>query len=971
MASNNIIMAVPSANTSVNYDLPANENAKLSFSPSDIDGLKLDGNGSLVISFVEGGNVTINNFQSFVDNGNTLTLADGTAVDPKLLFEGLGGINDNRAAANDLIKIGVPADGATEQVTLEKGQKYLLDFDLTETQGADMKNGQMVINFENGGKIVIANYEQAMKGADAPELNLASKTCIVTGDDLITNIQAMGKTATPEVAVVEEEKENVGRKSKVADADMEGKEDIGPGNATKLAYKAPEAEPTAEELAEIETAAGGAGRPAGGGYGFNSRPGTEPFQGKPDIGPLGQTQLSYEAPRLDPGRPFIDQPNNPPANSGPLAIGPAAKFIDETNLANGPVKTSGSISIDYGADGPGGVAPNGGFSSGGSQTGGQLSSNGVPIVVTVVGNSYVGTTLNGVKVFQLDIDPTDGDFDFTQFEQLDHANGNDANDQIVLNFGLTARDGDGDSVGTTVQIVVADDAPTASGATGEVDETKLSPVEVTGNLTVDFGQDGAGTIVTTGSFEASGSVKGGVLMSSGVPIVVESTPSGYLGRVGSATGPVAFELTLNQQTGAFTYTQRVNLDHADNNDENDIITLTFGTNVVDYDGDKAPAPIIINIKDDAPTWYDCGCPGKPTPGNAEEIVDETFLANGSLVRTGQLVAEFGADKPGTYEFKDGSFVSSGSKLGGNLTHNGVPVVVAIENGVYVGKAGNLVIFTMAIDKTTGNYKYEQFEQIDHADGTNPDDVISFEFTVVAKDFEGDAVEGKITVKVLDDAPDAVNDGLFIINQGETINGNVTSNDNPGQDTPGKVVKVAFGNQTFDVPVNGQLTVNGAHGVLKIDQNGVYTYTANGNAQGIDSFTYTLRDFDGDTDTATLEICVNDIDTTPVITPATETVDETALAGGVITETGSVTANFFGDGPGTFSGNNVFSYGGSALNGNLTHQGQQVAVSFNSQTNTYTGVANGITIFTLSIADNGSYEFKLYQELDHADGNNAD
>lgn len=69
MATNNIILAVPGADTEVNYALPGNELATLSFSPDDIDGLKLNEDGGLVISFTEGGNVTLTNFQSFIDNG--------------------------------------------------------------------------------------------------------------------------------------------------------------------------------------------------------------------------------------------------------------------------------------------------------------------------------------------------------------------------------------------------------------------------------------------------------------------------------------------------------------------------------------------------------------------------------------------------------------------------------------------------------------------------------------------------------------------------------------------------------------------------------------------------------------------------------------------------------------------------------------------------------------------------------------
>ena len=176
MAANNLILAVPSANSSVNYNLPESESAKLSFTPEDIDGLRLDGNGGLVISFVEGGNVTITNFESFIQNGNTLSLADGTQVDPKTLFTALGGQPDNAQLSSDIIKIGVPAENAQNDITLESGKKYLLDFDLSQTTGADVKDGKMVIGFANGGKIVINNYETAMADKLPPELNLNNMT---------------------------------------------------------------------------------------------------------------------------------------------------------------------------------------------------------------------------------------------------------------------------------------------------------------------------------------------------------------------------------------------------------------------------------------------------------------------------------------------------------------------------------------------------------------------------------------------------------------------------------------------------------------------------------------------------------------------------------------------------------------------------------------------------------------------------
>ena len=59
------------------------------------------------------------------------------------------------------------------------------------------------------------------------------------------------------------------------------------------------------------------------------RPGItpDPFQTNPDIGPIDPTQLRYRAPILTPSQ-YVDI--DPDTN--PIAIGPDAKFIDETNV---------------------------------------------------------------------------------------------------------------------------------------------------------------------------------------------------------------------------------------------------------------------------------------------------------------------------------------------------------------------------------------------------------------------------------------------------------------------------------------------------------------------------------------------------------------------------------------------------------------------------------------------------------------
>ena len=57
----------------------------MTFSPDKISGLQLGENGELVVSFTDGGQLTITNFDELSNNGNLVYLADGTVVDPSIL----------------------------------------------------------------------------------------------------------------------------------------------------------------------------------------------------------------------------------------------------------------------------------------------------------------------------------------------------------------------------------------------------------------------------------------------------------------------------------------------------------------------------------------------------------------------------------------------------------------------------------------------------------------------------------------------------------------------------------------------------------------------------------------------------------------------------------------------------------------------------------------------------------------------
>lgn len=148
-------------------------------------------------------------------------------------------------------------------------------------------------------------------------------------------------------------------------------------------------------------------------------------------------------------------------NAIPVILPPAIQTVDETNLA--PVtgtSVSGHVTVNYGIDAGGpGIKPNNSFKSDGSQLNGHLTSNGHDVTVTATANGYVGTA-SGATVFTFVIN-ANGDYTFTQFKPLDHADGANPNDAINLKFGIVATDVDGDKAYAPVTIKVLDDAPIA------------------------------------------------------------------------------------------------------------------------------------------------------------------------------------------------------------------------------------------------------------------------------------------------------------------------------------------------------------------------------------------------------------------------------------------------------------------------------------------------------------------------------
>jgi T1SS-143 domain-containing protein len=603
-------------------------------------------------------------------------------------------------------------------------------------------------------------------------------------------------------------------------------------------------------------------------------------------------------------------------NSVPV-IGDATSSVSEVGSNH---QVNGTVGFDYGADGrgtTGTIAATGVFSSGGSRANDTLTSHGIAVVVTQDNNTYIGRAGN-VEVFRLVVNQ-DGSYRFDQFANLDHGAINVVNDTMTLNFGVRITDRDGDTDTGTISINVQDSRPTAAD-----DSAAANNGTAGGNV---LGNDNVGTldqaIVSSVSFGNQT-----ILLAAGTNVI-----EGAFGTL---------RMTAD---GAYTYQARNGATGSD----------VFTYVIRDRDGDTATARLTIGTNDGVPVIGDSLCEA-----------DETWLNNANLIiMRGDFTRDYGADGPGAVTLD--RFASSGSQANGTLTSLGVPVVVTSDGLTYTGRAGGVVVFTMVVNAANNTYEYQQFRPLDHADGTNANDVITLDFGIKITDRDGDTDTGVLRVTVADDAPVAQNDQGSVSGGANVATGNVLANDAVGQDQPGAIVQVVYNNVVYPMPTSGSVNVIAAFGTLVMNSDGTYRYTPNNGANGGDVFTYVMRDRDGDRSTATLTI--GTADGAPVIGDQTRAIDEVNAAQGQVilnSTSGQLDFNYGADGAGatgTIAATGIFSSSGSRLNGVLTSNG--FAVNVTQTGNTYSGVAGGVEVFRLVVNADGSYRFNQYDNLDHA------
>ncbi|MDG9886264.1 retention module-containing protein, partial [Pseudomonas sp. GD04058] len=306
---------------------------------------------------------------------------------------------------------------------------------------------------------------------------------------------------------------------------------------------------------------------------------------------------------------------------------------------------------------------------------------------------------------------------------------------------------------------------------------------------------------------------------------------------------------------------------------------------------------------------------------------------------------------------------------GALTQTGTFSVVALDGVLNLNVGGINVLTNGAVTGvgqsfTTGLGNVLTITGYDAATG-----VVSYSYTlatagsalgesipVSASDSNGDVTSGSLDVTVIDDVPQAVDDGNpSVASEASTVlTGNVLPNDIQGADRVANPV------------IPG--TYVGTYGTLVLASDGSYTYTLNpsdpdfvnlhGGGKGTETFTYTLTDADGDTSTANLVLNITNLDDPVTIgglgaNGGITTVFENNLGTGsnpdmtALTQSGSFTVS-------AADGLQTLSVGGiSVVNGGVANTGTQSVVTPLGNTFTVIGYDPATGLVTYSYTLNGN------------------
>ncbi|MGL5390775.1 MAG: choice-of-anchor K domain-containing protein, partial [Shewanella sp.] len=383
------------------------------------------------------------------------------------------------------------------------------------------------------------------------------------------------------------------------------------------------------------------------------------------------------------------------------------------------------------------------------------------------------------------------------------------------------------------------------------------------------------------------------------------TLTGYIGTIGQANYVPVMTVVLSAPVSGNDWTYNVTLtaplDHPNTNSE-DELALNIGITVTDGNGGSTTGSFGVTVEDDQPE--------AENDDNHVDVVVDSFTFSGVAaewknVQGGTSVNKFDSNdndtaldqvrwgKPSSsngqqsgYGFIDNDAALSGALplnqeiVLGTFTHFNFP----IESGTSIKAATMEVSFTVtdAYGKTTPvklalNFSHNETPN----SGADPRDIVTVGQTNVTFNYEGQVytlqvigfkdANGNVVSSIYTNENAATSYQLvvrMVAGNGYTLpnaKGDVLDNDSAGADSALEIIGVAKGDVTNSGAL-GQVgaTITGLYGTLVLKANGEYQYQVTKNANeipnnAVETFTYTIRDGDGDTSSAILNINVNTVD----------------------------------------------------------------------------------------------------------------
>ncbi|WP_424965863.1 Ig-like domain-containing protein [Dinoroseobacter sp. S375] len=338
---------------------------------------------------------------------------------------------------------------------------------------------------------------------------------------------------------------------------------------------------------------------------------------------------------------------------------------------------------------------------------------------------------------------------------------------------------------------------------------------------------------------------------------VDNDPDGdafTVGQVNGAAGNVGVEfalsggglLTVNADgTYSFNANGAYN-DLADGETAQESFTYT----IVDGNGGSNAAQVILTIN---------GANDSPTAFNNFDLTDEATSTTGNVLTDDTD--------------PDASDVLEVIEVGGSSLAVGQSVT---------GSAGGTFII-----ETDGSYTYDPAGALEGLDDNESTvDIVTYRIS----DGNGgeDTAQLRVTVNGLNDDPVAQDDD-FTLGEDDTVNGNLQDDNGNGPDSDPDVTDIGV-----VTAVNGQATnvgsqiTLGSGALLVVNASGTFTYDTNGaffmlstGDTATESFTYTLTDDSGVSDTATVTFTIQGNSSNPVAVDDSVTTDEDSAVNGAV------------------------------------------------------------------------------------------